>query len=72
MMMPEATINENNCMILGKNNVWPSRKRFYVDPVSESLRKQIFSDYNLRFGVRAPNVRHVFMPNFWCVIVSHD
>lgn len=59
MTMPEATIHEDARMVFAQYDVWVSRQAWMVEPVSESVRPQVFPDKDFRLGVLAFNCRHV-------------
>jgi len=62
MAMPEATVNEDDCIIHGQHNVRSSGKFFDIDPVAEPAGEQLFPEeqtvsmfghYSVRYGFNA-------------------
>ena len=55
MPVPETTVYKDHSLIFGKNNIRFSWKPSVIFSVSESLRKQVFSDKFFWFSILSTN-----------------
>lgn len=46
--MPEASVNENNSAVFGKDNIWRSGESFIIYPIAESLVPEYVAQLHLR------------------------
>ncbi len=60
--MPEAPMHENGCSILGKDDIWFSRKVLRMKAVPKAARKQCLPNPDLQSGVRSTDSRHHLAP----------
>jgi len=58
MAMPEATVNEDDCIIHGQHNVRSSGKFFDIDQVAEPAGEQLFPEEQLGFCIFASDTGH--------------
>ena len=59
MSVPEASVHEDAGAVFAQHDVRFSWQAWMVEPVSESVRPQVFPDKDFRLGVLAFNCRHV-------------
>ena len=59
MTVPEASAHEDAGAVFAQYDVRFSWQAWMVEPVSESVRPQVFPDKDFRLGVLAFNCRHV-------------
>lgn len=71
MHMPKAAIDINGSLILGQYNVRLSRIPFIIFSEPEAISMKKISDYDLRLGILAPDMRHIHTANFFTMIISH-
>ncbi len=71
MSMPVATVNENYCPQLWKNQVGFPGKAFVVKSVTEAAGKKKFSNQHLRLGIFAFDLAHVEASGPFVVNVCH-
>ena len=71
MSMPEASIHQNTGTILPEHNIRFSRQPWMIEPISESPSPQELPDKNLRFGILAPDCRHVIVALFYGHSIWH-
>lgn len=57
--VPEASVHEDAGAVFAQHDVRFSWQAWMVEPVSESVRPQVFPDKDFRLGVLAFNCRHV-------------
>ena len=65
MPVPETTIDKDNRPILPQHDIGMTGQTGMVQPVPESSRKQIFSDYHFRLGILAADSSHTPMTLFF-------
>lgn len=70
--MPETSMDKNDCVVPGKNDVWFTPFYLLVDPESQPHSVQQRSDDHLWFGVFAPNARHHLASRFSVDNVHHS
>ena len=58
MPVPEAAINEYDCIESGKFEIWLSGQAFCMQRISYAACVKSFSDLDFRFGVLSSNSRH--------------
>jgi hypothetical protein len=70
--MPQASVDENDCTVLGKSQVRASRQIPTVQSVAEAACEQSSSNDLLRFCVLAANSRHAVTSLFCGEDVGHS
>jgi hypothetical protein len=55
MAMPEATMDLNNCGILGQNDIGATGKLSVVEPEPKAFRMQVASNEDFRFCILVPD-----------------
>jgi hypothetical protein len=71
MTMPEATVNEKNCLVAGEHQIRVARKISTVKPKTQAQAVQKRPDGDLRFCVLSSYPRHVPTASRWSEIVDH-
>ncbi len=69
--MPKAAIDIDSCLILRQYNVRLSRIPFIIFSKPKAIAMKETSNYDLRFGILAPNMRHILTADFFTMIISH-
>ena len=72
MPMPETTVYKDHSLIFGKNNIWFSWKPSVIFSISESLRKQVFSDKFFWFSILSTNTGHIIASGFRRMDIGHN
>ena len=72
MPMPETTVYKDHRLIFGKNNIRFSWKTSVIFSVSESLRKQVFSDKFFWFSILSTNTGHIIASGFRRMDIGHN
>ena len=71
MSMPEASIHQNAGAILPQHNIRFSRQPWMIEPIPESPSPQELPDKDLRFGILAPDCRHIIVALFYGHFIWH-
>lgn len=58
MAVPEAAVRENNNFPSWQHYIRPAGQIARVEPEAQSLRMQMSSNHQLRFGIPAANASH--------------
>ena len=72
MLMPKASVNEDDCSVARQNNVWAPRKvpTMQAKPVPEPMEKRAHPNFRLR--VRTADPAHDVAPLGGAVTIAHD
>ena len=71
MSMPEASIHQNAGAILSQHNIRFSRQPWMIEPIPESPSPQELPDKHLRFGILAPDCRHIMVALLYGHFIWH-
>jgi hypothetical protein len=71
MPVPEAAVDENDCLEPGEDEVRLARKVGHVQTVSESKRVEAAAQQHFGLRVLAPDARHHARTHLGCDYVSH-
>ncbi len=71
MPMPEATVNEDNRPVLGKDQVGLSGEPLRMQPVAQPGRMESLADQQFRSGIPAFDSRHIPAAGRCVVNVRH-
>jgi hypothetical protein len=58
MPMPEATVDKDQLPASGKNQVWATRKFFFMQPIPIAERMHQASNSDFWLGIFGPNQPH--------------
>ena len=64
MTMPEATVDEDDSLVLAEYDVWRAGKFSVMQPIAETTSVEIASHQHLRLCVTGANSRHIAAPFF--------
>lgn len=63
--MPEAAVAEDGGAVFWQDYVGRTGKSFYIEPIAETMRKEVFAHNELRFGVLAFYALHALASLLW-------
>lgn len=69
--VPEAAVDEDDCAILGQDEIGGAGEAFVIDPVAVPLVPQCVPDCPLRTGVLGVDLRHYLVSLLWGHSVRH-
>jgi hypothetical protein len=71
MVVPKTSIHKYSGFVFFQNDIRTAGKRPHIFSVSQSPKKQVFSDDFLRLCVLTPDMGHVLSSLFRRMIVGH-
>ena len=70
--VPEATVNEDDCLVLVQHYVWGAGQALDIYAVAVAVGMQVTAHNQLGLGVLALDARHALVPLFFCHLICHD
>lgn len=71
MTMPKTSMNEYDCLVFAKNDIWFARQILIVQSIAKSMRVQITAHKHFRLSVVTPDSGHIAAALFWCFNIGH-
>lgn len=69
--MPKTAVDIDRGLEFGQYNIWLSGIPFIVFPEPKTVAMKKTPNYDLRFCIFTPDMRHIHTANFFTMIISH-